>query len=104
MRTNGALISALTGALFLFLVATNAAAQWPLPDPFGTQSQVSPAPFMRWESTTKLPEVAGPAPAADLSSALPLSLPELTEFALRNNPRTRQSWLAARAACSRCWN
>ncbi len=29
-----------------------------------------------------------------------MSLPELTEFALRNNPRTRQSWLAARAAAA----
>ena len=27
-------------------------------------------------------------------------MPELTEFALRNNPRTRQSWLAARAAAA----
>jgi outer membrane protein TolC len=100
MRKNGLLISALTGALFLFLAATNAAAQWSLTDPFGTQSQVSPAPFMRWESTTKMPEVGGPVSAADLSNAQPLSLPELTEFALRNNPRTRQSWLAARAAAA----
>ncbi len=30
----------------------------------------------------------------------PLTLPELTEFALRNNPRTRQAWFAARAAAA----
>lgn len=36
----------------------------------------------------------------ELARGLPLSLPELTEFALRNNPRTRQSWLAARAAAA----
>ncbi len=30
----------------------------------------------------------------------PLSLPALTEFALRNNPLTRQAWLAARAAAA----
>jgi outer membrane protein TolC len=29
-----------------------------------------------------------------------LTLPELTEFALRNNPRTRQAWFAARAAAA----
>lgn len=100
MRKNGLLTSALTGALFLFLAATHAAAQWSAQDPFNTGSQVSPAPFMRWESTIKLPEVGGPAPTAELSNAQPLSLPELTEFALRNNPRTRQTWLAARAAAA----
>ena len=100
MRNNGLLISALTGALFLFLAATHAAAQWSGLDPFGTNSQVAPAPHMRWENTFKLPEVGGPAPNAELPSAQPLSLPELTEFALRNNPRTRQSWLAARAAAA----
>ena len=100
MRTNGSLISALTGALFLFLVAANAAAQWVALDPFGTSSQVSPAPHMRWESTVVLPTVGAAVPSADLAKDVPLSLPELTEFALRNNPRTRQSWLAARAAAA----
>lgn len=38
--------------------------------------------------------------SGELARGLPLSLPELTEFALRNNPRTRQSWLAARAAAA----
>jgi outer membrane protein TolC len=100
MRTNGLQISALTGALFLFLAVTHAAAQWYAPDPFGMNAQVSPAPHLRWENTVKLPEVGGPVPTGDLSSAQPLSLPELTEFALRNNPRTRQSWMAARAAAA----
>jgi len=84
----------------LFFTATHAAAQWSGLDPFGTNSQVAPAPHMRWENTFKLPEVGGPAPNAELSNAQPLSLPELTEFALRNNPRTRQSWLVARAAAA----
>lgn len=47
-----------------------------------------------------LPVVGAPALVGDLAKNLPLSLPELTEFALRNNPRTRQSWLAARAAAA----
>ena len=100
MRKNGSLIPALTGALFLFLAATHAAAQWYAPDPFGTNAKVSPAPNLRWENSMTLPEVGGPAPSGDLSGTQPLSLPELTEFALRNNPRTRQSWLAARAAAA----
>lgn len=84
----------------MFLAATHAAAQWYAPDPFGMNTQVSPAPHLRWENAIKLPEVGGAVPTGDLSSAHPLSLPELTEFALRNNPRTRQSWMAARAAAA----
>lgn len=34
------------------------------------------------------------------AGAPPLSLPELTELALQNNPRTRQAWYAARAAAA----
>ncbi len=47
-----------------------------------------------------LPTVGTAVPSGELAKNLPLSLPELTEFALRNNPRTRQSWLAARAAAA----
>ncbi|HEX9584473.1 MAG TPA: TolC family protein, partial [Gammaproteobacteria bacterium] len=39
---------------------------------------------------------SGQLPAGDR----PLSLPELTEFALQNNPRSRQAWYAARAAAA----
>lgn len=38
--------------------------------------------------------------AGEFAGEQPLSLPELTEFALRSNPRTRQTWLAARAAAA----
>jgi len=100
MRINGSLKSALTGALFLFLAATHAAAQWNTLDPFGTNNQVAPASHLRWESTVVLPTVGAAVPSGELAKNLPLSLPELTEFALRNNPRTRQSWLAARAAAA----
>ncbi len=47
-----------------------------------------------------MPAVSVPAASGELARGQPLSLPELTEFALRNNPRTRQSWLAARAAAA----
>jgi len=42
------------------------------------------------------PAPTSPLPVGDR----PLSLPELTEFALQNNPRTRQVWFAARAAAA----
>jgi outer membrane protein TolC len=92
--------SALPGALFLFLASAHAAAQWPAIDPFDTQKQVAPASHMPWSPEAVLPVVGAPVIAGELAKNLPLSLPELTEFALRNNPRTRQSWLAARAAAA----
>jgi outer membrane protein len=99
-RYGSSLISALIRALFLFLAMTQAFAQSILRDPWGTEASVSSAPYLRWESSLPLPAVTVPAVAGELARNQPLSLPELTEFALRNNPRTRQSWLAARAAAA----
>jgi outer membrane protein TolC len=99
-RYGSLLISALTGALFLFLAATQASAQFTLRDPWGTDADVASAPHLRWESSLPLPAVSVPAATGGLTRGQPLSLPELTEFALRNNPRTRQSWLAARASAA----
>lgn len=96
----GSLTSALPRALFLFLASAHAGAQWPAIDPFDTHKQVAPAPHVPWSPDAALPVVGAPALVGDLAKNLPLSLPELTEFALRNNPRTRQSWLAARAAAA----
>jgi outer membrane protein TolC len=45
-----------------------------------------------------LPVVAVPNTAGSVATDSSLTLPELTEFALRNNPRTRQAWFAAQAA------
>jgi len=69
-------------------------------DPFGTERYVPTAPGVMWQSPDALPQVP-PAPTSPLPAGdRPLSLPELTEFALRNNPRTRQAWFAARAAAA----
>lgn len=69
-------------------------------DPFGTERYVPAAPGIRWQSPDALPQVPD-APSGQLpAAARPLSLPELTEFALQNNPRTRQAWFAARAAAA----
>ena len=57
-------------------------------------------PHELWRPTEPLPAVRAPEQSPSPQGAAPLSLPELTEFALRNNPRTRQAWLAARAAAA----
>lgn len=82
------------------MLAAQAASNALTRDPFDTDRYVPAAPGARWESPDALPRVpaapVSPLPVADR----PLSLPELTEFALRNNPRTRQAWFAARAAAA----
>jgi outer membrane protein TolC len=69
-------------------------------DPFGTDRYVPPAPGVLWQSPDALPQVPPPRSASLPLEDRPLSLPELTEFALQNNPRTRQAWFAARAAAA----
>lgn len=100
MYRHGPILPALTGALFLCLHAEQVPAQSIWGDPFGSGGQVAAEPHLRWETTLPLPDVKTPVAAGELARNQPLSLPELTEYALRNNPRTRQSWLAARAAAA----
>ena len=94
------------GAL-LMVGSTSASAQWVQnalnwwKDPFSTEEKTAPAPEQRWRAMRPLPVVPAPKDAAaPLNAAAPLTLPELTEFALMNNSRTRQAWLAARAAAA----
>lgn len=100
MHRYGQTRSALTGALFLLVTGPQAAGQSIWSDPFGTDGRTAAGPNMRWESSSPLPAVGAPVTSGELARNQPLSLPELTEFALRNNPRTRQSWLAARASAA----
>jgi outer membrane protein TolC len=69
-------------------------------DPFDTAKSVTRDPGIRWEPNVPLPAVDVPGSGEQLPITRPLSLPELTEYALRNNPRTRQAWLAAVAAAA----
>lgn len=69
-------------------------------DPFDTGRYVPAAPGVRWQSPFNLPGVPE-APSAPLSvQDRALTLAELTEFALRNNPKTREAWYSARAAAA----
>ena len=65
-------------------------------DPFDTERYVPRAPGAMWQPPSALPQVPDP-PVARLQDDRVLTLPELTELALQNNPRTRQAWYAARA-------
>lgn len=69
-------------------------------DPFGVQTKVSPAPETPWQPSQPLPQVPAPELTPQPARAAPLTLAELTEYALRNNPRARQAWFAARAAAA----
>ena len=88
------------GAVSLAFLAPGMRCEAAAVDPFGIEERVVPAPYELWRPTSPLPAVTAPAQAEPPAAAAPLSLPELTEFALRHNPRTRQAWLGARAAAA----
>jgi outer membrane protein len=82
------------------MAAPSAWSQYWRNDPLDTESKTVPTPGTRWEPSRALPAITVPATPAQPNQAAPLSLAELTEFALRNNPKTRQAWHAARAAAA----
>lgn len=85
-------------ALLLGVTLSAGAAQETITrDPFRTERYVPPAPGVRWQSPDPLPQVPAPPSVILPVEDYPLSLPELTELALQNNPRTRQAWYALRA-------
>ena len=69
-------------------------------DPFKTETKVAPMPNRPWEPVQPLPAVPAPPLVGAPIPATALTLAELTEYALRNNPRARQAWFAARAAAA----
>jgi outer membrane protein TolC len=93
------------GLVALGLVANGASAwsqqfQFLGSDPFGVQLKISPAPETPWQRAQPLPKVSAPELTPQPARVAPLTLAELTEYALRNNPRARQAWFAARAAAA----
>jgi TolC family type I secretion outer membrane protein len=63
-------------------------------------TEVSPEPGIPWQPRQPLPPVSAPPTAPVPEQSAPMTLAELTEYALRNNPRARQAWYAARAAAA----
>jgi outer membrane protein len=94
-----AIILGLAVALAGAMSAAHAQSSW-FRDPLGTEQKVSPAPEKYWLQDRPIPAVPVPETSGFLDFAHPLTLPALTEFALRNNPRTRQAWYSARAAAA----
>jgi outer membrane protein len=95
----GKSVASFLGATLVLSAGSSADAQW-FKDPFSTEQMTAPSPSQRWQPTSPLPAVTPSMPSEALAADRPLTLPELTEFALRNNPRTRQAWFAARAAAA----
>jgi outer membrane protein len=92
--------SALSRALFLCVLAVDASAQSFWRDPFRIDAKTAPAPGELWQPSGPLPLVEQTSPVKPPPAGTVLTLPELTEYALRNNPRARQAWFAARAAAA----
>lgn len=100
----GAALAPVLAAAAFFLIPVPAFSQlfwnyWRF-DPFDTAKGVTRDAGTRWEPSAPLPVVRVPASKEGLPVTRPLTLPELTEYALRNNPRTRQAWFAALAAAA----
>lgn len=82
---------ALAGAVFFFAFGSMSQAN---DDPYKTDALIPPNPHSAWKATPSL-ESATPASVMPDASRV-MTLAELTDLALRNNPRTRQAWAAAR--------
>jgi outer membrane protein TolC len=80
------------------LLAAFACGCWPLVSQadavLDQDMKVPPRPGMAWKSSKALEPAVS---TAILKSAAPLTLAELTDFALRNSPSTREAWEAAHA-------
>src|SRR3982074_964488 len=72
-----------------------------LNDPFNTDALTTSNPQTYWRGTTdlKINDTASQAAAHALSHK-PLTLSEITDFALRNNPDTRLAWAQAKLAAA----
>ncbi len=96
----------LLGWGFPVLLAALAAGCSSLPPERGISRAVAPAPGRAWQppsdATPPLPAAGqGPQiPAEYLKEGAALSLSQIVDLALRNNPATRQAWFDARAAAA----
>lgn len=87
-------------SLGLVAFAPSASSQRFWDDPFKLKGSVAPEPGVQWESRQPLPQIAQPESTPLPTRAAAFTLAELTEYALRNNPRARQAWFGARAAAA----
>lgn len=87
-------------AVLAFLIGAEfAAASESIFDPRDYGALTAPSASAKWVPSEPLPEVEIPGLTAESAEALraPLSLVQLTDLALRLNPRTREAWAVARA-------
>jgi TolC family type I secretion outer membrane protein len=84
---------------WVLIVGTGGTA-FPWVDPFRTETAVAPEPGVPWRSPSPLPALPDLGAPEPPDASQPLTLPELTDFALRNNPQTREAWFAAQVAAA----
>ena len=82
----GAMGPAMAGSFFAHLA-----------DPFDTETETAPAPEVPWQTSEPLPKVPEPRHGGPAEISGPLSLAQITDLALMNNPQTREAWAVARA-------
>ncbi len=80
-------------ALIFFVLAPSFAEAG---DPFNVHQWYTPVPSQVF-TTEKLPRVPAPELRPDIDITRPITLAQLTHFALRNSPAAREAWAAARA-------
>ncbi len=100
MRYRFSITGAMLGCLMASTISAAAPGESAFRDPRGVEARTAPEPHQYWQPDKLLPVVTAPRHPEPLAGKTPLTLPELTEFALRNNPKTRQAWFAARAAAA----
>ncbi|MDQ3774417.1 MAG: TolC family protein [Pseudomonadota bacterium] len=82
----GAMGPAMAGSFFAHLA-----------DPFDTETETASGPEVPWRATEPLPKVPEPRLGSAAGISGPLSLAQITDLALMNNPQTREAWAVARA-------
>lgn len=100
MRYRFSITGAMLGCLMAATISTAALGESTFRDPRGVEAKTAPEPHRYWQPDKPLPAVTAPVRTEQPVGKALLTLPELTEFALRNNPKTRQAWFAARAAAA----
>ncbi|MGH8489729.1 MAG: TolC family protein, partial [Gammaproteobacteria bacterium] len=66
-------------------------------DPFDTETETAPAPEVPWQASEPLPKIPEPRHGSAAEISGPLSLAQIVDLALMNNPQTREAWAVARA-------
>lgn len=91
-RSRTRFTEALAGAVLFFAIGSTPQAN---DDPYKTDALISPNAHSVWKPKEQF-EISPPQAEVMPEASKVMTLAQLTDLALRNNPRTRQAWAAAR--------